>query len=594
MNARGAGVRPAGRLCPRASAYPLLADSPPPGGAARRASTALVSAALLTLSACGGEVPGPLPRVVSTAPAGEVDPERVEVVIGFSAPLAAEGIEDGRWVTLCRKDDLRAVVLQAEGEEGLPGAAPVVPTRASLREGGTEVVLTPAAPLAPGGSWAAVLSRRARSADGRPVLDAEGKPRTVAVFFETGPDRDRTPPVARWVTPPHGPVPRDVATLELAFDEPVVGALLLAAPAAGTGAGAGSPASSHVASAPGPGGEDVPGLTRFVTPGAILSPGPLALDLAGVHDESGNPAAAPPLLEVSTCASAGPPALAGAPHATPGTLSVRLDGATLGMGRLVAEVSARPGEPACGTALPPPSATLVRGPVGACWGWDPCHPAAQPCLSSLELTGLCPGRAVGVRLATEDLAGHRGSFGSWAEVRSEEARAAPVVTEVLADADAPEAGGEYVEVANLGTAEADLSGWALAKRGPSGAFTRCALDALSGGPVPAAGFALVVGGAYDGRYALPPGVPLYTCGRAALLGGLANDRPVALALEDAQGAVVSTVGIAEPAPRCPTGALERRAPAAEDTAASFACPGTRSPGACNASTPPEQCPRRAW
>jgi len=212
----------------------------------------------------------------------------------------------------------------------------------------------------------------------------------------------------------------------------------------------------------------------------------------------------------------------------------------------------------------------------------------------VKAAGLCPGTRVRVRLLGEDLARHRSAAGPWFEAASLPPRPAPVLSEVLADADAPEAGGEYVEVANLGTGEADLVGYVLAKRTSSGAFTRCTLAQLDGGAVPPGSHALLVGGAYDGRYALAPGTPVYGCGASALAGGLANDRAPALALEDPQGLVVSSAGLAEPAARCAEGALERIHPAGPDASANWACPGARTPGACNRSTPAAECPRRPW
>jgi hypothetical protein len=199
-----------------------------------------------------------------------------------------------------------------------------------------------------------------------------------------------------------------------------------------------------------------------------------------------------------------------------------------------------------------------------------------------------------MRLSAEDLAGHRGEPGAWIEVASLPPRPAPVLTEALADADAPEAGGEYVEVANLGTGEADLTGYSLAKRTSSGGYSRCQLTSSAGGAVPPGGHALLVGGSYDGRYPLLAGTAVYRCGATALAGGLANDRPVALALEDPLGQLVSTIGISEAAPRCSQGSLERVHPAGPDAAANLACPEVRTPGACNRSTPPEECPGRPW
>jgi hypothetical protein len=194
--------------------------------------------------------------------------------------------------------------------------------------------------------------------------------------------------------------------------------------------------------------------------------------------------------------------------------------------------------------------------------------------------------APGVRTADGrpllDPDGRQRAFAVEFEVAAAGADAPPVraaITEVLSDAETPEAGGEYVEVANLGDHPLDLAGFRLAKRGATGAFTRCAIAPRDGGPVPAGGLALVAGGAYDGRYRLPAGTPLYQCGGSTLAGGLANDRAPALQLEDPAGGVVSTIGIAVPAPRCAQGALHRRDPAGPDDASNLDCPGSGSPGA---------------
>jgi hypothetical protein len=535
-----------------------------------------VACALAVAIACAAPPPRPLARVVSASPSGVVPPDDVTVEIAFSAPVDGAGIEDGRWIAICRREDLRDVSVQAETDAGLGANAPVVAARATLADGGLRIVVKPLAPLEPERAWAAVLSRRVRSADGRPVLDAEGRARTYALLFETGSAVDRSPPRARWVVPPHGPAPRNVAALRLAFDEPVEGALALAA---------GSAPARAVALAP-----DLLGLEL----GGPLAPGSLAVDISDVHDAAGNGALPPDPLPVSACPSTAAPATAAAVTATPGELSVRLETRLLGMGRLFAEVSAKPGDPACGVVPEAPRTLTFVGEVLACPGWDPCAPGATACPAALELKGLCPGQEIQVRLAAEDLAAHRGGFAAWTGIAALPPRPAPVLTEALAHPDAPGAAGEYVEVANVGTGPADLEGWALAKRGPSGAFTRCKLAGVTGGPVAPGGYALVVGGAYDGRYALPSGVAVYRCGTSALAGGLADDRPVALALEDAQGQVVSTLGIAEAAPRCPEASLERIHPTGPDASANLTCPGTRTPGACNHVTPAPECPARPW
>lgn len=145
----------------------------------------------------------------------------------------------------------------------------------------------------------------------------------------------------------------------------------------------------------------------------------------------------------------------------------------------------------------------------------------------------------------------------------------PALTEVRADADAPEAGGEYVEVANLGAGALDLRGWRLGKRSAAGALTWCTIEGAAADAVRPAGVALVAGGAWDGRHPLPPGVPVLRCGATGLAGGLANDRAVDLALADPLGAVAATLG-ARGAPRCPV-AVERVAADAPDVPGSYTC-----------------------
>jgi hypothetical protein len=131
----------------------------------------------------------------------------------------------------------------------------------------------------------------------------------------------------------------------------------------------------------------------------------------------------------------------------------------------------------------------------------------------------------------------------------------PVLTEVRADADTPEAGGEYVEVANLGEGALDLFGWKLAKRSASGALSSCLLSPPEEDLVPAGGVALLVGGAYDDRYPVPAGTPVVACGTTALLGGIANDRAPEILLVDPAGEIASSFGAGAVAPRCPGAAI---------------------------------------
>jgi hypothetical protein len=531
------------------------------------------AAALLAVAACAPAPPPAPARMVSAAPTGAVAPDAVMVELVFDAPLDPQGLTDGRYLALGRRDDLRALSLAAEEPSGMTATAPVVPVRAELSADRLRIRLVPAAPLEPDGRWAAILSARARSAAGGPVLDPSGRARTFALLFDTGPAPDRTAPRPRWVVPPHGPAPSNLAAVQIAFDEEVSGALAL----------------DGVAAEPVALGTDLLGLVLR----SRLAPGPLAPSVGGVRDLAGNVAAPLAPLALSACPSTAAPA-AGVARATPGELSVALDASLAGMGRLGVEVGALPGDAACGVAPVAPAAATVLGEALPCPGYDPCAPAAVTCPGRVVVRRLCPGQKVHARLLSEDLAGHREAAGEAFELSALPPRPAPVLTEALADADAPEAGGEYAEVANLGTGPADLAGFAIAKRGASGAFTRCTIAAAAGVAVAPGAHALVVGGAYDGRYPVPAGTPVYRCGSTAFAGGLANDRAVALALEDPLGQVVSTLGIAEAAPRCATGSVERVDPAGADVSSNWACPGTRSPGVCNHSTPPAACPRRPW
>jgi hypothetical protein len=164
----------------------------------------------------------------------------------------------------------------------------------------------------------------------------------------------------------------------------------------------------------------------------------------------------------------------------------------------------------------------------------------------------------------------------------------PVLTEARADAETPEAGGEYVEVQNRGPAPLDLAGWRLAKRTASGTWTGCDLLGAAGGPLPPGGYALLTGAAWDGRYAVPAGTPRWSCAGTTLAGGLANDRSPELRLLDPAGAVQATLGEGGVAPRCPV-VVERIDPAGPDSAANLACSEIGTPGGCNSLTPLASC-----
>lgn len=540
-------------------------------------SRARAAGAALLLAACGAGLPEPMPRVVGAWPSGDaVDPDQVVAAVEFSEPVDPAGLADGRFLALAREADVRVVVAAAEAPGGIGSGIPVVAGTASVVAGGRRAELRPASPLDPMTGYAVVLASQVRSAGGRPVLDPAGRRRPFVSPFRTGPRPDRQPPQPRWLRPPHGPVPANLAALRLGFGEPVSGALALA----------GAASARPVAPAPEVLGLDLAG---------DLPAGPLSPSLQAVADAAGNRPAELAPLEVKACRDLAAPAVAEASAAAAAGetfLAVTVEADE--MVRLGVEAAAD-GQGGCGAA-PAWPATLVRWSEPApCPGFDPCRAGAATCPAAVRLEGLCPGRRLLWRLLAEDLAGNRAAPGPWREAQTAPPVPRPVLSEVLVDAAAPEEGGEYAEVANLGTGEADLVGWRLAKRTASGAWVRCALEPL-GGAVPPGGHGLVVGGAWDGRYRLPPGTPLFRCGPAALLGGLANDVPPALALEAPDGTTASSLGLSTAPLRCGDRSVERVQPAGPDEATNLACspasPGT--PGACNGATPPEVCPRRPW
>ncbi len=186
-----------------------------------------------------------------------------------------------------------------------------------------------------------------------------------------------------------------------------------------------------------------------------------------------------------------------------------------------------------------------------------------------------------------DPEGHRRSwFGTFSTVAGPPPR--PVLTEVRAVAMTPQAGGEYVEVLNLGGGPLDLSGWRLEKRTSSGLLAGCTVAAAAA-PLLPGDFGLLTSAAWDGRYLVPDGTVRFTCGAATLAGGLADDRPPELRLLDWTGALLASFGADGSAPRCPA-AVERIDPAAGDEPDNFGCALEEgSPGACNSVTPAGWC-----
>lgn len=532
-----------------------------------------VVAAAFALSACGPSEPDPAPRVLSVVPEGEgIAPDAPGISVRFSEPVEPSGVEDGRFVALAAEADAKPAATAAASATGIGPGVPVVPVRVALADGGRSATLTPEAPLQALGSYAVVVGTGIRSTGGRAVLDPTGRKRAFATTFRTGPMPDRIPPAARWIAPPHGPVPQNLKEIQVGFSEAVSGPLTV---------------------------NGVAGRSRAVAADILalaldgpLPPGVLAPVLDAVRDAGGNRPSPLPGLAVASCRDELPPAVDPATvRVLPADTTLTLAAEVSEVSRLGVEVSVERLGEGCGALPDLPGSLVAWGAFAPCPGHDPCG-APTRCPAAATAPGLCPGWKVKVRVLAEDLAGNRAEPGPWMVAATGSPAPRLVITEVLADAATPQAGGEFVEIANLGSGEADLRGWKLAKRSASGAVSRCTLEPRNG-PLPPGGHALVVGGSWDGRYPVPAGVPSFQCGATSLAGGLADDRAPAIALESPAGAVVSGFGWAAPSLRCTARSVERVQPGGEDATSNLACarvaPGT--PGACNGNTPPDACPR---
>ncbi len=533
----------------------------------------LPAVAAFALSACGPAEPDPAPRVLSVVPEGEgIAPDAPGISVRFSEPVEPSGVEDGRFVALAAEADAKPAATAAASATGIGPGVAVVPVRVTLADGGREAAIAPEGPLQALGAYAVVVGTGIRSKSGRAVLDPSGRKRAFATTFRTGPMPDRTLPAARWIVPPHGPVPLNLKEIRVGFSEGVSGALSV---------------------------NGVAGRPRAIAPDVLalalegpLRAGQLAPVLDAVRDAGGNRPSPLPGVEVASCRDDLAPVVEPASvRVLPADTTLTLAAEASEVTRLGVEVSVERFGEACGALPDLPGSLVAWGEFAPCPGHDPCGLSTR-CPAAVTVPGLCPGRRVKVRALAEDLAGNRAEPGPWLLATTGSPAPRLVITEVLADAATPQAGGEFVELANLGSGDADLRGWKLAKRSAAGAVSRCTLEPRNGA-LPPGGHALVVGGSWDGRYPVPAGVPLFLCGATSLAGGLADDRAPALALESPSGEVVSGFGWAAPSLRCTARSVERILPGGEDATSNLACaksaPGT--PGACNGNTPADGCPR---
>ena len=175
-------------------------------------------------------------------------------------------------------------------------------------------------------------------------------------------------------------------------------------------------------------------------------------------------------------------------------------------------------------AAGPPGADGARGPTGAKGPTGATGPAGPPLSSIDELNGTpCHGGAgtLSISYGSDGAAGISCVTGGSAVLRLNEFMTG--TTGSAAD--------EFVEIVNVGTAAADLSGYRLVYRSASGTSDVGLATIPSGTTLPAGGFYLFGGSAYAGT---PPPDQSFSTGLASTGGGLA--------LRDASGTIVDSLG----------------------------------------------------
>ncbi|MEI7706617.1 MAG: Ig-like domain-containing protein, partial [Deltaproteobacteria bacterium] len=339
--------------------------------------------AALSILACTPSEPDDAPRVLTVVPEGDgVVPDLPGIQVRFSEPIDPSGVEDGRFVALATDADAKSVATAAGSDTGIPPGAAIVPARVVLDVGGLAAAVTPETPLLPLAGYAIVVGTGIRSVSGKAVLDPTGRKRAFATTFRTGPMPDRVPPAARWIAPPHGPVPQNLKEIRVGFSEPVTGTLKV----------------NSVAGTPRAVAADILALALEGT----LPIGPLAPALDAVHDAGGNRPPELPAIAVSACRDVSAPVIDPASFrvaTTDTTLTVTAEWSELS--RVAIEVAAEQSGEACGTVPEPPATLVGWGDFVPCPGSDPCG-AVTRCPVTATATGLCPGRRVRVRLLAED------------------------------------------------------------------------------------------------------------------------------------------------------------------------------------------------
>ena len=500
------------------------------------------------------------PRVISVTPAPGtvgVDPG-APIEVRFDEPV---GPLDAAHVVLVRADAVTPA-LKADLDSGGLGARAlddaVSSTLASLDGGRGVRVEHP--PLDRGATYALLLSADLADSTGNVLAGADGNPGGFEAHFETAPPG----PAGTLVVPDPaaGLVPPNLPEVAVVFDRELGGL---------------PPGGLQVEDA---GGRPVPGESFLSvdrrrirrTLDERLRPGERhAVVLGAVVDPEGVPATGGPWgFDVAPCTDERAPRLLGAEVATldfTATLTVRTDEPASGSVRLRV-LGDCAGAPAALTA-----AASCEGTV------DPCSepPAPGGCTARIEVRALCPETLYEATPVLVDPAGHE-TTGAPLAFRTLAPAARPTLTEVLADAAAPEERGEFIELVNDSPEPWDPAGWTLVKVTASSEVARSLVRRDGGtGPLPGRATLVYATRTFEPeRYGgLPAGAILLEAAtqnpeRSVFGTGLSSSDPPGLELRGPGGVVLSAwpAGV-----RCPEGKSAARAP------------GTTGAPACGEATP---------
>lgn len=536
----------------------------------------IVIPAVVTAAAFAGCVEVPdvdqdPPRVVSVDPAGPIVPTQTSFTITFSEPLNPITVvreDEGETVVLAERERVSEAFVNDISNPPLSDSRKddIVPADIELAADNTQVVVAPRAALLPGTAYTLLVSRDVRDANGNPIYGgASGLRETFRFDVVT----DDGPPsvVGDDVAAGGGLVAPNRKRFTVYFDQPVLGI--------NTTTIAIDPVDAAA--------QAMPANTEAVLISATRAAATLVLEDAatcerlapnaayelrvgpGIEDEEGEtmPAVTVPFTTASACDFGAHVVLASQAIAGEVDASIRFE-------------------------TNKASSTAVRfGLVGReldCLGSTPCpvfgEDAVQPLpgtspprfAHTVVLTGLTVNESYAFRAVAEDLTGQPASVeGSFTTSALPEV----ALNEIMANPSTDQGGepdGEYIELHNYGSAEVDLSGWALEiDGGDAGEGSTCTFPDDGSAPfLSAGGYLLIVGSGFDPSIWGLSASDVWALPSARVCDTLSNSRTQSIVVLDEERRPISSfAGYAALLPDEDGRSIERTAPDAPDLVDSF-------------------------